>query len=83
MTGRRAMQVLDLLADYALDPLGRLDGLTSCEFGRAWAARHGTTPPMSTLWKLSQEGDARDVLRRSCVVSGKRMVAWVPRQMCN
>lgn len=83
MTCARTQQVLTLLADYALDPLGKLDGLTTHEFAWAWKARHRTAPPMRTLYRLSEAGDVRDAMRRHCVVSGKRVRAWVPRRFAN
>jgi len=83
MTCTRTEQVLALLHDYALNPIGVLDGLTTREFAWAWRARHHTEVPVKALYRLSESGQVRDAMRRPCVVSGKSAVAWVPRHLCN
>lgn len=67
-----------LLLDFAGDLRGDPDGLTAPELGRAWQARHGAGFPEWALGKLAEQGAARALSRRQCVVSGRRLLAWVP-----
>lgn len=81
MTQQLSAQVMALLQDYALDPLGQPDGLTIHEFARAWRARHHTAAPFKTLYRMSERLVVQMLPKRQCCISNRRTVAWVPRRM--
>lgn len=83
MTATPRDQVIALLADFAFDPMGNVDGLTTHEFRRAWWARHHTDAPVRLLHRMSEHGEVRDTRRRPCAVTHRRLVAWVPGNVSN
>lgn len=71
-----------LISDYALDLVGRPDGLTGPELRRAWSARHGGAVPRSALTDLQNQGLVYKLReRRTCVVSGEFRGAYLPCTM--
>lgn len=78
--GANVPLLFELLADFALGPLGECQGLTTAELGLAWRYRHGGRVPRQALFVLSDGLHAVRGVSRQCAVTGRTLRPWVPRE---
>lgn len=77
MTTQTAM-AYSLICDFALGPLGELQGLTPAELRRAYVARHGVVPTRRAHALLSEDLLVVRIAPRNCAITGRRNAPYVP-----
>lgn len=77
MTAQTSM-AYSLICDFALGPLGELQGLTPAELCRAFVARHGLIPTRRAHARLSEDLLIVRIAQRRCAVTGQRKAPYVP-----